>query len=615
MATARRGRLYAVRAFYGVVLFLIIWTVHAGWASETGGELASYQVKWFAFSAFCSIAIGQEILVLILSPALVAGVIADEKQRKTLHYLLASRLTSSEIVLGKLLVRMLYLLVLLGVSLPVLSLLVLLGGIDPWLVLLGCGATGSTAWFLAALSIWVSTIARRVREAFFITYGLEALWLFSPLILRNVSIPAWPWFNILTIWLAEWVGMSSPVEVAREVIFGLALGSASPNSILYVFGWMIGLQLAFGLVLAILAALQLRPIFRRQDGGARIQSMGGIRSILTRPRRWRLGRRRPVSDHPMLWKELHTGGPRGFARLVGILLTVIGGGFLVYYAFWFASMAILEMWDSGFLLSSVDFARSVHRRELAAFLHFVVPLLYVLGVLAVAGAAAAAITSEHEDDTWVSLTTTDLTGREILFAKLRGALGRGRRIAEVILLLALVGATAGSIDALSLPALCVALPVYGWFAAALGVWFSLQLRSTWRAQFLTVAGLIFVNVLGQGFLNALWKFGLAPQVWPGFTPREISQILFAPEIANRLANTSWPISWWFSAIDDGLAWQTILSALSVLGYTGFAALLTWNALRRFEGVAGRARRARLVAPPDAKLDKSTRKAICEPEVA
>ena len=180
MATSRRSRFYLIRAFYAGILFLILWGVHSAWTSETGGELPSQMVSWFAFSTFCGITIGQEILVLVLTPALVAGVIADEKQRKTLHYLMASRLTSAEIVLGKLLVRMLYLSVLLGVSLPVLSLLVLLGGVDPLLVLLSCGATFTTGWFLASLSIWVSTIARRVREAFFIAFGLEGLWLFSP---------------------------------------------------------------------------------------------------------------------------------------------------------------------------------------------------------------------------------------------------------------------------------------------------------------------------------------------------------------------------------------------------------------------------------------------------
>ena len=51
----------------------------------------------------------------------------------------------------------------------------------------------------------------------------------------------------------------------------------------------------------------------------------------------------------MMWKELHTGGPRGLARFVGFLLTVIGGGFLVYYGVWLAMMAILELWDFGYL--------------------------------------------------------------------------------------------------------------------------------------------------------------------------------------------------------------------------------------------------------------------------
>ena len=77
MGTARRSRFYLVRAFYAVVLFLILWGVHSAWTSENGGELDSRIVAWFAFSAFCAITIGQQILVLLFTPALVAGVIAD----------------------------------------------------------------------------------------------------------------------------------------------------------------------------------------------------------------------------------------------------------------------------------------------------------------------------------------------------------------------------------------------------------------------------------------------------------------------------------------------------------------------------------------------------------
>jgi ABC-2 family transporter protein len=597
MSTARRSRFYLVRAFYAVILFVILWSIHAAWTAETGGELTSRQVTWFGLSAFGGIALGQLILALALTPALVAGVVADEKQRKTLHYLMASQLTSSEIVLGKLLVRMLYLMVLLGVSLPVLSLLVLMGGIDPKLVLLACAATFSTAWFLAALSIWVSTIAQKVREAFFIAYGLEALWLFSPLILRWLPLSPWPVLDQSAFWLAEWVGSSSPVEVGRDLVFGLAVGPTSVSSELAAITWMMGLQLGFGLILAIAASVQLRPIFRRQDGGGGIRVLRGLRATLKRRGRWRLWRRPELGDRPMVWKELHTGGPRGFARFVGLLLTLIGGGFLVYYSCWFAALAIGEMWVNGYHHAAINYTSHRHRWELLLFVRVVAPLLYVVAVVGVAGAAAATITSEHEEDTWVSLTATDLTGREILFAKLRGALERGRRLAEVILILAVSAAVAGSIDVLSIPALIVSLTVYGYFAAVLGLWISLQLRSTWRAQFLTIASLLLINVTGQGALNMMSRLGFAPLVWPGFTPYEISKVFFEPQVVRLLADSSWPYSWRISAIDDGAAWQMIFTVLSLLGYTAFAALLTWHGLRRFEVIAGRARRTRVKTAP------------------
>ena len=68
--------------------------------------------------------------MLAITPALVGGTIAGEKQRKTLHYLLASELSSAEIVLGKLMARMLMVLVYLVAGVPMLFLLMLFGGVD-----------------------------------------------------------------------------------------------------------------------------------------------------------------------------------------------------------------------------------------------------------------------------------------------------------------------------------------------------------------------------------------------------------------------------------------------------------------------------------------------------
>jgi ABC-type transport system involved in multi-copper enzyme maturation permease subunit len=599
--TARRGRFYAARALYATVLLVILWSVHAGWNSAYDGELPQRMIAWFGFSAFAAIVLGQGVLVLLLTPALVAGAIADEKRRKTLHYLLASQLTGPEIVIGKLMVRMLYAGVLLGVSLPVMSLLVLLGGLDPALVLLGCGGLLSLAWFLSTQSIWVSTIARRPREALFVTFGLEVLWLLVPHLVRANVAGGWP-VGEAVLWLSDWVEASSPTGLGYDLF--VSLFTAAPTPWVESLGWMIGLQAAFGVVLALLAAVQLRPIFKRQDGA--VAGPRGLRAILAARRLRSLP---PIGDRPMLWKELHTGGARGFARVIGWLLTVILGGLLFYYGAWYGLMAFLEMWELGYLRGLGWQLGGQERWKFFLLLKTVTPLLYLVWTLAIAGAAASSITSEHEDDTWTSLTGTDLTGREIVWAKLFGALWRARRLASILLLFLVTGIGVGSIHALSLPLMALALAVYGWFAAALGVWISLLLRSTWRAQFLTIALLLLVNVAGQGTVNMLAPHGFAPQDWPGFTPYEVDKLVMEPGIVQTLQAAQWPRFWRLWDIDDGPGWLATFSVMSLVGYAVLAALLTRDALQRFEIVAGRARRGAAASGP---LTESSEGARPEP---
>jgi len=298
----------------------------------------------------------------------------------------------------------------------------------------------------------------------------------------------------------------------------------------------------------------------------------------------------------MLWKELYTGRPGGLAKFVGFLLTVIAGGFLAYYTYSLAYSAIEEIWASGNAPRS-DYPAWVHRITFMWFLSGVVPLVYLIGILGVAGAAAASITSEYEEDTWVSLTATDLTGREIVLAKLFGALKRGSVFGGVILFLATLGALLGSINPFAIPALVLAMAIYAFAAAALGLWFSLHLRATWRAQFLTMASLLLINVFGQGVLNMLSRLGFAPQIWPGFTPGDISKLILEVDFFERLKIAQWPQYWNVRSIDDGIAWRTIFSVASLVAYVALATLLLWHTVRRFEVVAGRARRSTNLQPP------------------
>src|SRR5262249_43268618 len=150
----------------------------------------------------------------LLTPALVAGVIAEEKQRKTLHYLLASRLSSTEIVVGKLAARMLHVGVFLAIGLPVTSLLSLFGGVDPLAVVLVFAGTLSTALFLSALAILVSTHARRPREAITIAYSLELVWFVGPTTVASALSAAggnWSRFYEVIRPVVDWIGPTSPL--------------------------------------------------------------------------------------------------------------------------------------------------------------------------------------------------------------------------------------------------------------------------------------------------------------------------------------------------------------------------------------------------------------------
>jgi hypothetical protein len=381
------------------------------------------------------------------------------------------------------------------------------------------------------------------------------------------------------------VGASGPVYVGRDLLFSVVRGTGSigwEESL----RWMIVLQAAMGIVFALLAAVQLRPIFKRQEGT--IARPRGLRVMLALRR---LRAQRPLGERPMIWKELHTGGARGFARFIGWMLTLIFGGLVLYHGAWHALSAFVEMWEHGYrVIGNPAFVRERH--DFWAFLHPVIPLIYLFCAVTIAGAAAASITTEHEDDTWLSLTATDLTGREIVLAKLFGSLWRARRLALVLLLFVIAGVASGSLHYLSLPALALAVAAYGWFAAALGIWISIQLRSTWRAQFLTIGGLLLVNVLGQGTLNVCWIRGFVPQIWPGFTPYEVAKLVMHPEFLQILKMAAIPRLSAASLIADSPAWLAIFSVVSVVFYAIFAYLLTRDSIRRFEFVAGRARRGR-----------------------
>src|SRR6266851_7675252 len=193
--TGRRTRNILLRCVYALALLLVLYTVYMEFANtiqmmqtypyrsqlllnpnERNQMLAKEMAK-FAESFFIMFMEVQFVGIFLLTPAFAAGAIAEEKDRRTLEYLLATDLDNREIVLGKLVSRVLGLVLLVLTGLPILSLLQLWGGVDPDLLLSGFAASGLTILSLAGLSILCSVYTKRPRDAIVLTYLIVVAYL------------------------------------------------------------------------------------------------------------------------------------------------------------------------------------------------------------------------------------------------------------------------------------------------------------------------------------------------------------------------------------------------------------------------------------------------------
>lgn len=110
-------------------------------------------------------------MFMLLVPAVTAGSISGEKERRTLDLLLTSRMTSFSIVLGKLKASLNLVRILAISSLPVLSLVFIFGGIRIRDLVGVLCALLISGFFAGSVGILFSTISRKTTTATVLSYG------------------------------------------------------------------------------------------------------------------------------------------------------------------------------------------------------------------------------------------------------------------------------------------------------------------------------------------------------------------------------------------------------------------------------------------------------------
>jgi ABC-type transport system involved in multi-copper enzyme maturation permease subunit len=496
LRTSRQRRYYALRLVYGLVLLALVWTGYEQ-LRDHRPVISTADLASFAMSTFVAFAVLQLVTVLLLVPPLFGGAIADEKQRKTLHYIMASQLSSGEIILDKVFGRAGLVAVLVAIGLPVVSILALSGGISAEAIVVAYVGTFTTVAFAVALTMLVSTFARRVRDAIITSYLLVIGWqLVPPLILiAGISIRPALYFWIEPV--NEWLVDSSPLGAVLMAEGGVRRGAVR-SSIEDQFLLMAGLQLAGTALFLLLAIWRLRPTFRRQEEiPAR---RGWFRSKTVRPRR-RLFDPPPCGDDPVGWKERHYAPVDRFTRVVllpAIIIITLPLA-LMTEADGRLSQIIVDYWRTGLE------ARRHIPPQFLRMLQVDLGWYTAFWLLAVAGASASSVTIEREKDTWVSLTATPLTGWEILRGKVLGAIWNQRGFAAVLIFLWALGLLTLGVHPLGVLTSIAAVGLLTWFVAAVGLYTSLRTFSTSRALTTAILALAICN--GYPLVLVLWFRG------------------------------------------------------------------------------------------------------------
>ena len=614
--TARRGQQIGHRILYAVllvgVILLVLWAWFPSlrWNSPqlwNGVPISLREKAHFAGTFFNTFMLVQFLVVVVVTPAYTATAIAEEKEKRTLEFLLATDLSDREIVLGMMASRLANLILLVLTGLPILSLFEFLGGVDPNLVLAGFVTTGMTVLSLGSMSILISVLARSALGALIQSYLWALLYLFC---FGFCSFP------ILSA-MYSYIAATAPAP-------GSPPGTAGGIAPVYLY---VSALLIFSGVHAFIAVFccrsaisQLRVQALGTIGRPRVPRPTELRPAPSRPLQRPAGAPRnprkrraqvtdgwgpypsfpiadpsdesplmqaalrprplpPVGRDGLLWKELYTEQYFGLPGkdATGPILMV-----MALIIFTVALMGVTARAESG---------AGFHQMINGLVRGLGTPGVCFLG-LSVALTAARRVSRERQRQTLDNLLTIPPEREAILFAKWLGSLLSVRGLWWAPAGLWVLGVVTGGLHLAALPLMLAALVVYLAFMASLGLWFSTLYGTSMRATLFTTLAALVVLIC-PGFMVHMTGGSLRPAVssalmtvdWPG---------MFFEYGLNP------PAALWVLAfqVDDFAKeeMRTLVKILCAIAglycYMGLAALLWWLTCARFRAKKGPAPRRR-----------------------
>lgn len=125
-----------------------------------------------AVTLYIIMAVIQAILLMFIVPSLTATSICSEREKQTLDILLSTRLSSFQIIFGKLLASSLKVIMLIICTIPLYAICGLIGGIKLGNILILVGSFIISTIFVGSVGVFISTYSKTSKVATALTYAL-----------------------------------------------------------------------------------------------------------------------------------------------------------------------------------------------------------------------------------------------------------------------------------------------------------------------------------------------------------------------------------------------------------------------------------------------------------
>jgi ABC-type transport system involved in multi-copper enzyme maturation permease subunit len=502
----RRMRIYIARTTYVAGLLLLVftaWMVLCGSQNVSDiGDLARFGTILFQLLALLQLA-----WAVFFSAMLAAAAVAQEKDRKTLLLLLLTRLSNSELVLGKLFASMLSVFVMLLAALPLFFMLGMLGGISVEQIGRVFAVTLASALVGGSLGSFIALWREKTFQALALTLLTLVLWVAcGKIIASNVFGETWWGISSQTIagGFSPWQAMLDASQPWARI--DPALGVLQSPCYLFV-----AVSLGLAAMINLLAIALVRVWNPSREAIPRVEEKETPHKETIFDTEKRLGEKSEVSKADLLTEKVRryiafrsakageataTEAPDKSSRTRHVWDNPIAWREIRTWAYGRKTLFIRVAYLAFFAMAAAGLQWMVQHHQLANYYHGATVLvpLFLLSMILVNAQAVTSLTSERDTKALDLLLVTDLSPKEIVFGKLGGVFYNTKEMVALPIALVVYLAASGAIGVENSLFLIGGLVVMYLFVAMLGLHAGISYGNSASAIATSLGTLFFLTI-------------------------------------------------------------------------------------------------------------------------